>query len=138
VVRDVTPIFVELLAENRSPDPSDPEHRQRPNYGVVATVAFDILEVELTFRSGSAYCCYEWGCHIALVDGKRWDGLRKRFEARGIIAPPRFNLRWKCVIEEGSLFFDFGKPDSKRRGWYGFTPSAARFYQAEAAEAPPK
>ncbi len=56
---DVTGIFAEFLAGNRGPDPAHPERRQPPDYGVLATLSDDVLEVELTFRSGSAFCCHE-------------------------------------------------------------------------------
>lgn len=133
---DVTPVFAEYFAGNRSPDPNDPDHRQRPNYGVVATLAGSVLEIELRFRSGSAFCCPQWGCHLALCDGKRWDGLRRRLAAHGVTAPAQLELRLTGVIEEGALFFDWGKPDPARRGWYAFAPAAAHRYQARAAEAP--
>jgi hypothetical protein len=136
VAIDVTGIFAEYLAGNRGPDPADPGRRQTPDYGVVATLAGDVLEVELTFRSGSAYCCHEWGCHVALIAGKRWDGFRRRLAAHGIAAPPRIELRRTCVIEEGAIFFDFSRPDPTRRRWYAFAPVAAQRYQATAIEAP--
>jgi hypothetical protein len=136
MVVDVTPIFVEYLAGNRGPDPADPKHRQRPNYGVVATLTDAVLEVELTFRTGSAYCCYAWGCHVALSPGKRWDGLRRRLAEHGITAPPQIELRWAMVIEEGAIFFDLFRPDPTRRGWYAFAPVAAARYQGRATESP--
>jgi hypothetical protein len=132
----VTPVLGEYLANNRGPDPHDPGHRQRPNYGVAAALADGVLDVVLIFRSGSAYCCCEWGCHLGLFDGKRWDGLRRRLAAHGITPPPQMELRLTCVIEEGAVFFDFAKPDPTRRGWYGFAPAAAHRYEARAAEAP--
>jgi hypothetical protein len=132
---DVTSIFADYLAGNRGPDPNDPEHRQKPNYGVIAKLADHVLEVELTFRRGSAYCCYEWGCHIALRDRLHWDDFRSRLAAHNIAVPPRMELLLTCVIEEGAIFFDFGKPDPKRRGWYPFAPAAAHRYHARAAEA---
>jgi hypothetical protein len=132
---DVTGIFTELIAGNGGPDPADPDRRQTPNYGIVATLAGYVLTVELTFRNGSAYCCHEWGCHVALIGGKRWDGFRQLPAAHGIAAPLRFELRWTCVIEEGAIFFDFCKPDPIRRGWYAFGPVQARRCQGTAMEA---
>ncbi|HZY90595.1 MAG TPA: hypothetical protein VFE78_37580 [Gemmataceae bacterium] len=133
---DVAGIVAEYLAGNHGLSPADPERRQTPNYGVVARLAGDVLEVELTFRSGSAYCCYEWGCHVALIDGKRWDGFRHLLAVHGIAAPPRLELRQTCVIEEGAIFFDFSRPDPTRRGWYAFAPVAAQRRQATAIEGP--
>lgn len=132
---DVAFIAADYLAGNRGPDPNDPEHRQRPNYGIVATLADCVLEVELTFRGGSVYCCCEWGCHVALRDGKRWYDFRKQLAAHNIAAPPRMELLLTCAIEEGAIFFDFAKPDPNRRGWYAFAPAAAHRYQVRAVEA---
>jgi hypothetical protein len=134
-VIDVSSIVADYLADSRGPIPDDPEHRKRPDSGIVAKLTDRVLEIELTFRSGSAYCCYEWGCHVALRDGQRWDGLRRQLAAHNIAAPPRMELRLTCVIEEGAIFFDFAKPDPKRRGWYAFAPVAARCYQVTAIEA---
>lgn len=132
---DVTSIVADYLAGNRGPDSNDPENRQRPNYGIIARLTDRILEVELTFRRGLTYCCYEWGCHIALRDRQRWDDFRKQLAAHNIAAPPRMELLLACVIEEGAIFFDFGKPDLNRRGWYAFAPSAAHRYQIRVVEA---
>ena len=94
----------------------------------------DVLDVELTFKKDRAYCCMEWGCHLALTDGERWDGLRRALAAHGMTAPPRLELRLSCVVEEGAVFFDLFKPDPARRGWYAFAPAPAYRYQAVAAE----
>jgi hypothetical protein len=133
---DVTPILAEYLTGNRGPDPADPEHQRPPNYGIVAALSGDALEVELTFRSGSAYCCLECGCHLALFNGKRWDGLRRRLAVDGVPAPSRLQLRLDCIVEDGALFFDFTRPHPGRHGWYAFAPVAAHRYQATATEAP--
>ena len=133
---EVTPVFVEYLAGNRGPDPNDPDRRQQPNYGVTATLDGAILCVELTFRNGSAYCCPEWGCHVWLIDGKRWDWFRRRLAVQGIANPPQMELRQTCVIEEGALFFDFRRPDPMRRGWYAFAPEPAQRYEVRLLEAP--
>jgi len=134
---DVTPTFVELLARNRGPDPREPGSRCAPNYDVAATLEDDVLEVELTFRAGSAYCCYEWGCHVSFTPlAKRWDDLRSRLVGLGILPPVRIELRRTVVIEKGALIFDFGEPDPTRRGWYAFAPVSAHRYQWETIEVP--
>jgi hypothetical protein len=134
---DVTPIFAEHLARNRGPDPRDPGHRQAPDYGIVASLEGDVLEVELTFRTGSAYCCYEWGCHVAFTPiTKRWDDIRVWLLARGLRPPERIELRRTVVIDEGAVFFDFRQPDPTRRGWYAFAPVSARRYQWTTIEVP--
>src|SRR5687768_6961128 len=125
VAVDVTPVLSELLALNRGPDPLNPDLRRRPDYGVSAALEADTLDVVLTFRSGSAYCCYEPGCHVDLLDGQRWDALRRALAAHGVAVPPRLELHLTCVVEEGAVFFDFAKPDATRRGWYAFRRFAA-------------
>jgi hypothetical protein len=132
---DVTPILAEVLARNRGHDPLNPDARQPPDYGVIAALEGSTLDMVLTFRKGSAYCCMEWGCHLPLIDGKRWHGLRRAFAAHGVTAPPRLELRLACVVEEGALFFDPNRPDPTRRGWYAFARAANHRYQISASEA---
>jgi hypothetical protein len=137
VATDVTPVLAGLLAGNDSPDPLNPGQRRRSDYGVSARLDGNMLDVVLTFRRAAAYCCYEWGCHLALThgQGKRWDRLRRALAAHGVAAPARLELRLSCVVEEGAMFFDFSKPDPTRRGWYAFGPAQAHHYQARMVEA---
>jgi hypothetical protein len=44
-------------------------------------------------------------------------------------------LRLTVVVEAGALFFDFGRPDRSRHGWYDFAPAVERRYQHMVAEA---
>jgi hypothetical protein len=113
---DVTSILKRLLADNRGPDPTDPEGRQSPDYGVAASLECDVLDVVLTFKKDRAYCCMEWGCHLALFDGKRREKLHQILGDSGVVAPSRLRLQMCCKTEEGALFFDFSKPDRSRRG----------------------
>jgi hypothetical protein len=135
MVVDVTDVFAELLAGNRGPEPLNPDARQRPNYGVVASLAGHTLSVVLTFRRGAAYCCLEWGCHLALTDGRRWDALRRALAARGIVAPSRLELALSCVIEEGVVVYDTSRPDPTRLGRYAFEAVAAQHDTVSAIEA---
>jgi hypothetical protein len=89
----------------------------------------------LTFRSGAAYCCMEWGCHLVLTSGKRWHTLRRALAAHGVAAPSRLVLRLTCVVQEGAVFFDISRSDPIRPGWYAFTPVIAQRYHASALEA---
>jgi hypothetical protein len=136
VATDVTAILAEYLAGHRGPDPADPDRRRRPDYGVTAGLVGNVLEVVLTFRRGCAYCCYEWGCHLDLTEGKRWDGLRRCLATAGIATPPQLEIRLACVVEDGAAFFDPARPDPARRGWYAFAPAVAYRYTATAVEAP--
>ena len=133
---DVTPVFAAYFARNRGPVPGDPDTRRPPDYGVSATLDGGVIALELTFRAGSAYCCSEWGCHLALPAGKRWDGLRRELAARGVPAPDRLELHLAVVVEAGALFFDFRRPEPSPggRGWYAFAPDEARRYQVVVAE----
>src|SRR5262245_15441450 len=84
VAVDVTPVFASYFARNRGPVPGDPEARQPPDYGVLASLDGDRIDLALTFRAGSAYCCYEAGCHLDLLTGKRWEWLRRELSVRGL------------------------------------------------------
>jgi hypothetical protein len=131
---DVTAVISDLLASNRGPDPLSPENRTQPDYGVHAVLDGDVLRMTLTFQSESAYCCMEWGCHLSLHDGKRWETLRQKCANRGVSTPARFQLQLSCVVETGALFFDMSRPDPNRRGWYTFRPAEAHEYQISSTE----
>lgn len=134
---DVTPVFAAYFARNRGPVPGDPATRQPPDYGVSATLAVGVIDLALTFRAGSAYCCFESGCHLELYDGKRWDWLRRGLTACGMQIPDQLVLQLTVVVEAGALFFDFWQPlpSPRGRGWYAFAPVAAQRYSVAVAEA---
>jgi hypothetical protein len=133
---DVTPAFAAYFARNRGPVPGDPEARQPPDYGLSASLVGGVIDLALTFRAGSAYCCYDWGCHLALSEGKRWEWLRRELAARGVQAPDRLELRLAVVVEAGALFFDLFRPEPspRGRGWYAFAPAEALQYQEVVTE----
>lgn len=133
---DVTPIFAAYLARNHGPVPGDSELRQPPNYGVFASLDGALIDLVLTFRAGSAYCCYEWGCHLNLHDGERWESLRKEFDTLGIVAPARLKLSLTVDIEGGALFSDRGRPKTSHRGRgsYEFAQVEAHNYHVELTE----
>jgi hypothetical protein len=133
---DVTSVFAAYFARNQGPDPNNPEQRQPPDYGVVASLEGAVVALELTFRRGSAYCCYEYGCHLNLYSSRSWEWLRRELEERKIVVPPRLELRLTVVVKEGAVFFDLSKPDPTRRGWYAFASVEARRYEASVLEAP--
>jgi hypothetical protein len=135
VATDVTPVFAAYFARNHGPVPCDPEARVPPDYGVSASLGGAVVELALTFRTGSAYCCSEWGCHLNLYEGKRWERLRWELSGSGLEVPPRLELRLTVAIEAGALFFDWSRPDPARRGWYAFAPAEARRYQVKVNEA---
>ena len=109
---DLTPVFATYFARNRGPVPGDPENRQPPDFGMSARLDGAVVELALVFRAGSAYCCSQWGCHLNLDEGKRWEWLRRELSARRVEAPPRLELRLTVVIEAGAMFFDFRQPGS--------------------------
>ena len=131
---DLTPAFSDYLARNRGPVPGDPDTRQQPAYGVVASLEGGFIKLALTFRAGAAYCCSEWGCHLSASDGTFWEWLRRELQAHGLVAPPLLVLHLTVVVETGALFFDFSRPDQSRRGWYEFTPAKERRYQHVVSE----
>jgi hypothetical protein len=132
---DVTSILAQLLARNRGPDPLNPDIARTPDYGIAGSLDGQTLSVMLTFRAGAAYCCEEWGCHLALTDRKRWIHLRQALAEHSVDAPPRLELCLSCVVEDGAMFFDPSRPDPARRGWYAFAPATAHQYQVSAVEA---
>jgi hypothetical protein len=101
---DVTPAFAAYLAGNCGPTVSDADARERPEYGVAALFDGTVIELVLTFRSGSAYCCGEWQCHFMLFRTRRWDRLRQEFAALGLKVAGRLELQVDVVIEDGALF----------------------------------
>jgi hypothetical protein len=133
---DVTPIFEAYFTGNLGSDPSNPERRPAPEYGVVASIEEGVIQLELTFRRGEAYCCYEHGCHLELYNNRRWEWLRRELSQRNLPAPPHLELHMTVVIDEGALFFDLFKPDPTRRGWYAFAPVEARRYERSLLEGP--
>ena len=134
MIIDVTPIFAAYFARNRGPVLGNPELRQAPNYGIDASWDGEMVNLALTFRSGSPYCCYQYGCHLNLTEGRRWDWLRRELSARSMDPPSRLRLRVTVTVEEGALFFDWSRPDSSRRGWYAFAQEIAYQYQVVVTE----
>jgi hypothetical protein len=131
---DVSPLFAAYFARNRGPVPDDPDLRQAPDYGVTASLEGSAVALTLTFRAGSAYCCYEWGCHLNLRAGQRWQWLRRELSACGLVPAERLELRLAVIVEPGALFFDWSRPDPTRRGWYAFAPAEAQRFHAVVVE----
>lgn len=92
---DITCALSELLARNRGPDSVNPETRRQPSYGVTGLLREGLLEVGLTFRRNESYCCMEWGCHLPLFSGTRWDLLRQYLTVHGVLIPQQLRLRLK-------------------------------------------
>jgi hypothetical protein len=134
VAVDVTSVFAAYLARNRGPAPGDPDTRRAPDYGVTASLDESAVDLTLTFRAGSAYCCGEWGCHLNLPEGKRWEWLRRELSAGGLAPPEQLELRLVVVVEAGAQFFDWSRPDPTRRGWYAFAPAESQQYRVVVAE----
>jgi hypothetical protein len=131
---DVSPVFAAYFSRNRGPVPGDPDSRQVPDYGIAASLEGASATLTLTFHAGSAYCCYEWGCHLNLYAGKRWQWLRRELSARGLVPAERLQLRLTVIVEAGALFFDWSKPDPTRRGWYAFVPTDPQRYDVVVEE----
>lgn len=131
---DISAVITALLAKNRGPDPYNPDVRQPPDYGIAATFDDGSIDLTFTFRSGSAYCCQEWGCHLGFTLGERWVKLREALSSRSIPVPDRLTLRLRCIVEDGALFFDFSRPDPGRRGWYAFAAVPPTHYEVSVVE----
>jgi len=131
---DVTEILKRLLSVNRGPSKFAPDARQPVDYGVAAALAGDRLEVVITFKKDQAYCCNEWGCHLALPGDKPWSKLRGLFSESGVAAPPSMSLSLLCEIEPGALFFDLTRPAPQRRRLYALTPASGHSYEVFAQE----
>jgi hypothetical protein len=132
---DVTSVFATYLAQNRGPDPKDPTGTRPSEYGVSAEWEDGVVRLVLTFLAGCVYCCMESGCHLSLFSTKRWEWLRRELSARGIQLPSRLTLMVEVVVEEGAIFFDYSRPDPKRRGRYAFAPVASQRYHYVVEEA---
>lgn len=133
---DVSSALERLLSTNLGPAHEDAAARVAPDYGVTCLLSGSTLEVALTFRRGRAYCCMEWGCHLALLDGKRWTRLRDSFAAEGRTLPPRLRMRLTVTVEDGALFFDPFRPEPGHPGRYAFARSGEQRYEVETQEAP--
>jgi hypothetical protein len=128
---DVTPAFAAYTANNGGPTPIDPEARERPNYGISAHLDGAVIELKLTFRTGSAYCCGEWNCHFHLFPTRRWGRLRKELSALELEPAGRLELRVEVVIEEGALFL---APNRVPRTPQALAPAKAFQYRQSVTE----
>jgi hypothetical protein len=131
---DISPVFATYFARNRGPVPRDPELRRAPDYGVAATLDGTSVALALTFRAGAAYCCCQWGCHLNLPAGQRWEWLRRELSVSRLVPAERLQLRLAVIVESGALFFDWSRPDPTRRGWYAFAPAEAQRYDVAVEE----
>jgi hypothetical protein len=132
----VTSVLAAYFACNRGRVLGNPDARQPPDYGVSARLDGRVVELSLTFRAGSAYCCSEWGCHLSLSDGMRWDWLRRELSDRGVPVPDRLKLHLAVTVEAGALFFDWTRPEPspRGRGEYAYMPAEAQGYTVIIAE----
>lgn len=128
---DVTPAFVAYLAGNRGPSLTAPDARERPDYGVSARLDGAAIELLLTFRAGSAYCCAEWQCHFHLFPTRRWGRLRQELSARRLEVAGRLELRVEVVVEEGALFL---APNRSPRTPAALAPAKAFRYRQAVTE----
>ena len=107
---NVTPVFASYLAGNLGPTLSDPDAREPPDYGIEAHLEGAVIELVLTFRTGVAYCCGEWQCHLCLFPTRRWDRLRREFVAVGLNISRQLKLRVDVRAEFGALFLTGSTP----------------------------
>jgi hypothetical protein len=97
---DITPVIEGLLSKNRGPDGN------QPDYGIRALIESGKtprIEIVLTFKKNSLYCCTEPGCHLG-VGPAFWAKLRARLKDSGI-AESRYpmTLRVQGIVQQGAL-----------------------------------
>jgi hypothetical protein len=71
--------------------------------------SFDLI---LTFKSGTRYCCWEWGCHLLLCGTPKlfWKRLHEGMAELGLaLRGPLRIRRLACVIEAGAYMDCFGE-----------------------------
>lgn len=85
-------------------------------YGVrVVTVAPDAAEVELevTFRAGVTYCCFEPNCHFPHYE-HGWQRLRECLDRHGLAHLPLPVIRtFRGVIEAGAVMHPDMRPETR-------------------------
>ncbi len=96
----VTQAMKAVMARNKD------AHGNRPDYGILATMApnTSCVEMVLTFNRNARYCCIEPGCHIGASGTKFWQTLRNCFVEAGLEAPDSpMTLKIIGVVEEGVI-----------------------------------
>jgi len=129
---DISSHIREMLSTNRVLDPE----QSQPEYGITAKLDDATISMVFTFLSGKSYCCEQWSCHMSLHSGDRWDKLRRILTAHEIALPEQLDLSIRVVVEEGALFFEFGKQNPPRQGLeYPLAPVSASTYDDFTVEA---
>lgn len=73
---------------------------------------------------------------MSLHSGDRWDKLRRILTAHEIALPEQLDLSIRVVVEEGALFFEFGKQNPPWQGLeYPLAPVSASTYDDFTVEA---
>jgi len=130
---DISHVF-DALGARQPADPHSPE-LVVPRYR--AALAGLIVDITMTFVTGSRYCCVEWGCHLPLHDEDTWRRLRGALTAIGAAPEQPMRARMTIAVECGALCFDVSRPDPAQRGRYTFAAMQALDYQRWIDEADP-
>ncbi|MGD1915733.1 MAG: hypothetical protein ACFCBV_06055 [Phycisphaerales bacterium] len=70
--------------------------------------------LELRFKSGGRYCCFESGCHVGNLGARWWRRVRAELDRIGFDGPPRLRIRTlEFVIEDGAQW-GLRRPDDDR------------------------
>jgi len=121
VATDISPYIHDMLSTNLVHDPD----QSRAEYGVAATLDDATITMVFTFLRGRTYCCNNWGCHMELHPGHRWDKLRRILTAHDIALPEQLDLSIRTIVEEGA-FFETDQPDTKDEDLeYSLPPAAS-------------
>ena len=131
---DISKALRTLLARSCGPYSAAADRDVPPDYGVEATLDGGLIIATLTFRSERAYCCMEWGCHLALFGTPRWDSLRELIEAGARERPSQIELRLTVIVETGSVFYDYSRSEPGHLGRFAFRRARAYSYEVETRE----
>ena len=130
---DISHVF-DALGARRQVNPHSPE-LVLPRYR--AALAGNIVDITMTFVTGSHYCCVEWGCHLPLHDKDMWRWLRRALTAIAAAPEEPMRARVTITVECGALFFDVSRPDPAQRGRYAFAPMQTWGYECWVDEGDP-
>ena len=88
-------------ARSTGPDGAPPDYR----FAVTrASPDGSEFTLNLTFKAGSHYCCFEAGCHLGLFEADDWRRIRACLRREGIAPEAPIVIRAvHVVVEEGAV-----------------------------------
>lgn len=70
--------------------------------------------LELRFKSGGRYCCFESGCHVGNMGPGWWRKIRAELDRMGFDGPPRLRMRTLYFVIEDGAQWGLRGPDDDR------------------------